>query len=323
MPEKLLTNSSLSCARACLRRYWMSYELGLKRVYENEALAVGKLYHEAQHHGLEAMRKLTATPLHAEIAARLYVVHQEIVPAYDVVAREIPFHVEIKNPDSAGTSRTFEHGGVIDAIVRLKDGRLAILEYKTTSSDITLGSDWWIRLRRDAQSSLYWLAARAMGHDVQASVYDVARRPAIRPRAVTQKECKDLERTKTYFEEFVGDNLPNCEGKETPVLFGARLTRLLLDDPHVYFQQAEIARTTAELTATARDVWRWATLIREAQSDGVWPRNPDSCVFPRRCDYFDCCDNPEIDKATSTPSGYVRTTDVHPEITKAVLESRP
>ncbi len=47
----------------------------------------------------------------------------------------IPFDIALVNPETGRPSTNWRLAGVIDRIVRLPDGRLALMEYKTTSRD--------------------------------------------------------------------------------------------------------------------------------------------------------------------------------------------
>jgi len=97
-------------------------------------------------------------------------------------AVELSFDVPLVNPVTGALSRAFTLAGKIDGIVRLADGRLAVLEYKTAGEDIAPDADYWLRLRCDGQISLYVLAARALGYDVATVLYDVTRKRTIRLR---------------------------------------------------------------------------------------------------------------------------------------------
>ena len=69
----------------------------------------------------------------------------------------------------------------------LPDGRVAIVEFKTTRDEISPGSDYWKRLNIDRQVSVYMLGARALGYDATAVLYDAARVPGLRPRLLSRK----------------------------------------------------------------------------------------------------------------------------------------
>ena len=75
---------------------------------------------------------------------------------------------------------TFDVVGVIDGLGQLHDGRLVLLEHKTTSDSVEPDSDYWVRLRYNNQICQYVLAARSLGWDVEQILYCVARKPTIR-----------------------------------------------------------------------------------------------------------------------------------------------
>ncbi len=71
---------------------------------------------------------------------------------------------------------------MIDAIVRLPEGGLALKEVKTASCDFSPAADYWTeRLHLDPHLSIHVLAARELGHPVETVLYEVTCRPALRP----------------------------------------------------------------------------------------------------------------------------------------------
>jgi hypothetical protein len=82
---------------------------------------------------------------------------------YDVLAVEEEFSTPLVNPETGSASRTWTLGGKVDAIVREKaTGRVLLVEHKTTSEAIGPGSEYWRRLRIDAQVSIYFDGAAAI-----------------------------------------------------------------------------------------------------------------------------------------------------------------
>jgi hypothetical protein len=75
--------------------------------------------------------------------------------------------------------------GKLDGLLRLADGRVAILEHKTTSSDARSGSDYRRRLTLDPQVGTYFEGCEALGTPAEVCVWDVLQKPAIRPLRAT------------------------------------------------------------------------------------------------------------------------------------------
>lgn len=310
MPDNLLTHSRMSCAKTCLKKHYLRYELGLDRDRQSEPLRIGS----AIHVGLDARAKSNAI----EAAILLATMGYDLIPAWaepeewavereivarliagyywrweqdevEIVASEIGFRIPVINPDTLARSRTWEAAGVIDKIVRLPDGRLAIQEHKTVSEDLSEGSDYWLRLRLDQQISLYVLAARTLGYDVQTVLYDVIRKPSIRPKLVKGT-------------------------RETPEQFGDRLIEDIGTRPDFYFARKEIPRLESDLEEFRAELWQQGRLLRECQLSGRWYRNTNQCLHPFRCPFADLCFSGVSVDPNNPPDGFVRVTNLHPEL---------
>lgn len=209
-----LTHSRIRCAQQCLRKHYLQYEHGIRPEVTDENLRIGSAFHR----GLELMGEMpedeailealsdydegppagfTDEEAHdwwveRETVARLLTAHawrwREMNAEMEVLATERTFEIPVVNPRTGYPSRTWTLAGKRDKIVRLPDGRTAILEYKTTSSEIDPDSDYWQRLRMDSQISLYWLAAEDEGYEIDTVLYDVTHKPGIRPRQIPLRD---------------------------------------------------------------------------------------------------------------------------------------
>lgn len=257
---------------------------------------------------------------------------------FEFVAVERSFRIPIINPETGRKSELFHFAGKIDAIVRLPDARLAVLEYKTEGGDINPDSEYWRRLRCDAQISGYMLAARAMGFEVSTVVYDVTRKPTINPATLTQ------EKTKAFIEsgEYFGDNFevattpgetdhnnpriviegiaaevdPGKRGfaiRETTDMYAARLLNDMAVRPDFYFARREIPRLESDLSEFQLELWQQAKQLRESQKNNRWFRNVSkiTCVY---CQFRDICLNSIAVDPSSPPSGFEILDDIHPEL---------
>jgi len=309
--KSLLTATRLGAMRRCPRQHYYRYELGLSRIRQADALRFGAAFHV----GLEAYN---SGPLfHSEegIANIL----DEVTGQYDVcpdwadpvgwevekhtlrglltghfwrygsddleyVAAEQTFDMPLINPATSASSRTFRLAGKIDGIVRLADGRLAVLEYKTAGEDISPNGDYWQRLRCDGQISMYVLAARAIGYDVATVLYDVTRKPTIRLRR-----------------------------DESPEQYGQRLVADIGDRPDYYFQRREVPRLKDELAQFRAELWHQAKQLMAAQRHGRWFRNVgrQTCTY---CQFAGLCLSAVRVTPDSLPAGYEILPDVHPEL---------
>jgi RecB family exonuclease len=349
----LLTNSRMSCARACLRRHQWSYELGVRPIREHDALRMGSVFHL----GAELLQPAfgmaaTATPddpqpgsqqAEAEALNAIYqAVSQYERPApwcqdaegvYEwqvegetvkalllayffryrgeritTLAAELAFDLPLVNPQTGHESRLWRLAGKIDRIVGLPDGRVAVLETKTTGQSLDDASDYWTRLRLDGQLSLYVYAARQLGYPVETVLYDVVRKPEIQPARATPPEKRKYRKDDGKL--YAGQR----EQDETPAEFGVRLNQDILARPEFYFARKEIPRLDADLNEAQAEWWQQARLLRDCQIAGRWFRNPNSCLMPFRCDYWNLCSSGVRPETGNVPAGYQRVANVHPEL---------
>lgn len=190
--------------------------------------------------------------------------------AWHVVSRddvEQEFREAIINPDTGKPSRTFDHAGKIDGVVSYR-GRELLLEHKTTSEDITdPNAPYFRRLEIDAQVSGYMLAHWQAGRKLDGTLYDVVRKPGIRPKQVSR-----------------GGRI------ETPEEFCERLTADTLERPDFYYARTTIYRQDHQLLEFARELWEVADEIRQARVYDRHYRNSGSCMmFNRPCEYLGLC----------------------------------
>lgn len=314
MTTQLLTHSRLACYRSCPRKHFLRYELGLRPITDGSPLRVGSAFHAA----LEAYDKGTdpASALEAGLAdefemamvAAMVNGHRTMWSLNDleVVATEQEFAIPLVNPETGAQTNVWQLAGKLDRIVRLPDGRLALMEYKTTSRDFAPGADYWLRLHMDQQLSLYMIAAREAGFDVQTVLYDVTRRPGMRPlKATPEDQRKYVKATGALYAN-------QRDADETPDEYAARIAADIAARPDHYFARIEIARLDQDLEDCAAEIWQQQQAIREAQRTGRWYRNPAACIENFKCEYLNVCMNRDLEYVT--PDGFTRSENVHPEL---------
>jgi hypothetical protein len=172
------------------------------------------------------------------------------------------------------------------------------------------GSDYWLRLSLDQQMSLYLVAARTLGHDVSAILYDVTQRPLLRPYRKTAPDKIQLKKDGT---PYANTRLQD----ESPTEYTIRVAEAMRADPARFFARHEIARLDRDLAETMSEVWQQQQAMREMQRAGRWYRNPGACVTHHTCPYLPICGN-ELSRDTAPPSGFRLLADVHPELTPPV-----
>lgn len=297
---RLLTTSETKCHLSCARNHYYRYVLLARVVQSTESLRFGSLFHSA----LEAWWKPSDNPLDTALASIAEsdadeftrVIAEELMRGYDarwgaepyeVLAVEAQFECELINPGTGFASRTYRRGGKIDSIVRdLRDGRELIVEHKTSSEDISQGSDYWRRLLIDSQVSNYFVGGRSLGHDVSGCLYDVIKKPTMRPYKATPVESRKYTKDGRLYAN-------QRENDETPEEFRLRLRADIAENPDKYFQRAEVSRLEFDDTEAAHDMWDAAKLIRNAEVTKRYPRTgvyTGACSkWGRTCEYFDVC----------------------------------
>lgn len=250
----------------------------------------------------------------------------------DTIAREIHFKRQINN--------LYKRQGKIDRIIR-RNGQLLLGEYKSTSKPIDSGSIYWDHLKLDSQLTLYLIEARhaqlagqleqygisADSPLISGMLYDVWRKPTIRPKKLTQAESKKFINSAPnvdYFGEkftvhYIGgiDLFPTvlvngttavvtlgAEPKpikknpnptrpfairETPEMFGARLLADIREQPEKYFARKEIARTDQELEQADEEYSNIARLMHFIEHRNLWFKNEHRCNATFLCAYTSIC----------------------------------
>lgn len=332
--SSLLTHSAVKCWNACRRRYLLAYIYGIRRMYDSEPLRIGTLWHvgvgeyesgvpieEAIEMVRQVYRDNSCPPY---LQPDEYAVEEEKVcgmiyghwdrwhndEIVKSVAVEQAFNMPIINPDTGYPTPSFTSAGKIDRIGELPDVTFAVIERKTTSEQIEPDSAYWKALRNDPQISRYILAAKYLGHDVTKVVYDVIKKPQIKPRRVEKAEMALANSTGAYY----GLKLAGpCPDRETPAMYGARLRADIAARPDFYLARVEIARTDGDLEEFQYDLWQTQQDIRQSMHTGRFYRNPAACLEPFNCEYLDVCGelyaHPDV-----IPSGFRRVKRLHEEL---------
>lgn len=331
-----LTHSRIACSRTCQRKEWFRYEIGIAPARTAKPLRMGTAIHagiEAWMNGAsegEAIATATAGyqalpgwcktdddrdewECEAEIVRRMlagYFWRWSDSPLRSEGAEQV-FVLPIINPETGHKARILNIAGKTDGRLTLEDGRKAIRETKTVGQDISPESDYWKRLRMDAQISLYLHAERRNGFDAQAVLYDAIRKPEIRPRKISKTDSTRFYVTGLWFGEQFEKN--QTLERETPAMFGARLNADIAERPDYYFQRIEIARLESDMQEFERELWDEQQALQARRKRGIWPRNTAACLAMGRCPYLDLCVSgwtPE----QGMPAGYTITDEVHPEL---------
>lgn len=315
--KTLLTNSQLTTFRRCQREHHYAYQLGYRATEDAEALRFGTLIHQ----GLEAwwmgLGLETALALAVNGAVDEYEAAKVrvLLTGYDarwsgerfeVAAVERQFRAPLVNPETGAPSRTYDLGGKLDVLLAR-----GIVEHKTTSEEVGIGSMYWRRLALNSQVSTYYAGAKSLGHEVDACVYDVIRKPSIRPLKATPAESRKYTKDGRLY-------AAQREHDETPAEYAARLTDEVAANPDKYYQRGEVVRLESEEREAAFDVWQLARAMREAELAGRAPRNTDACMrYGKVCPFFDVCSGVA---SLEDKSRFTHVDNVHQELSIEAAE---
>jgi hypothetical protein len=286
-----------------------------------------------------------------EVAARLLNGYfwrwQEMDQQTEVIASEIPFELEIINPVDGSGHPAFVIAGRIDKIIKLPDGRLAVMEHKTTSEDIEPASKYWKKLRIDIQISIYFHAARKLGYNVDTVLYDVIRKPGYaKPKQLTQAQTNELISTSCYHAKFnndkdytfigryevvpapLGTDFILVNGQKAPIthhkkgisiaetieMYGDRISADMARRYDYYFARREIPRLESDMADTDLCLWQYANMIYDNYQLNRWPCNDDACIGFGTCCYLDICSGYFDLNSGNVPEGFMKVHDVHQEL---------
>jgi hypothetical protein len=295
--KELLTASRMWALLSCPRRHFWRYELGLKAVKDAHALRFGSAWHAAMEGrwcGIPLEEVIPTAVAGYEFEEIDVAILTGLLAGYyqrygEDIVKEL--HPEVEFRHRIEGSRTFDSAGKIDGLGVLHDGRLALVEHKTTSDSVSSGSDYWLRLRLNQQVMQYVVAARALGWDVSIILYDVTKKPAIR------------QRKGETVEEF-GDRL-GADTQERPDFYFARREVPVLDQDLEEFkvQRYELSKLILALRQAER-----RTRLREQ----AWPRNVNGMAC-RGCEFAGFCLQGIHADAERVPAGF-RIGPVHEEL---------
>ncbi len=346
-----LTHSQITCGATCGRKALLAYEHGLRREVQPAAIRIGNVVHKAKElwaghrdsdkailaalacYGAipEGLNDPYAWAIERETVARLLYGYfwywEEDHKLMTVQANEQVFDVPITNPATGRASRTFRMAGKMDQIILYGD-TVCLMETKTTSQDITADSVYCRRLRIDSQISNYFWAAQASGHKVEKILYNLIKKPTIKPRQIPVldddglKMVEDKNGRRVYKRDgqTPRQSADKTEGwflktrPETPTEYGDRLTADIGERPGFYYRRFTVPRMASDIDEAKAEVWQNAKLYRWRQQTNCWPRNTAACAMYGQCTYLDICTNGYDFDASAPPKGFRFTDNIHEEL---------
>lgn len=312
-----LSHSQIMCYKECGWRYYLRYVIGIEPEEKPEQIHRGI----SGHMGLNLLARgaefadvsKAVIDYFSDIPNQEVLCHTVIALLYaykwrwkgdnfSYIGSEQQLFLPIYNSQGNASTR-YGKTIVLDKLVQnTANGRRYLVDHKFvgTSVDIAPGSDYRDRFNLDAQSSIYLLAMRELGIRVDGFVYDLVRMPGIRPKKLAKADMAAIGESGMYFEEPVPEDMvavyaeaatqkPVPEYVETPSMYGARVVATVIEDPERYFQRVYVHRTDRDLDEFADELWDDQKTVASARNTGRFPKNPNSCLFPYRCDYFGLC----------------------------------
>lgn len=286
-----LTNSMRNKFASCHRAFKFCYEDLKRPIKTSEALNFGTAMHQllecywlnAEAEFPQVDDEYTAMTLKALFNGYIARWRESDRMTYGTIGTEMRFDAPLMNPETGGISKTFHLAGKIDALAKEKaTGKVVIVEHKTTSQDIGPGSDYWRKLPIDGQVSGYYCGAEALGHQASTCLYDVIRKPTIKPYKATPEEKRKYNKD--------GSLSKACrEFDETPDEWYERLSADIASRPDYYYARIEISRSDNDLLEYLFDMWAVSREIADAERMNRWSRNSQACSVYGTCEYFGVC----------------------------------
>jgi hypothetical protein len=229
-----------------------------------------------------------------------------LLHGYDARWREsayVPVNVErlvtsiFVNPETRASSRTFSLAGKIDVLAS-HHGRTVLVDHKTTSQEIAdPASPFWRQLTVEGQVNHYLLLLWLNGEKCDEAMWDVMRKPAISPKAITKTDCKAILASQRdgkypYFDRWVTIEKPaTWDQRETLEMYEARLAHdCTFERPDWYFQRRTIPRLDAEIIEYAHELWNHGQEIIHTRATKRHDRNSGACMlYGAPCKFLGIC----------------------------------
>lgn len=315
--------------RDCPRKRYYNYDLRRRARRRSHALAFGTIWHcllelywrrrqagdspEARFAAVLTSFAVLTAELDRYDQAKILAMLAGYTAIWDtvectVLAVECEFRLPLLHPVTNVRTTAFDLGGKIDAVLRLSDGRVAIVEHKSSGEGALIGSNYRAKLTLDGQVSQYWQGARALGYEPDVVIYDVAVKPKHEPKLATPESERKYTKEVPAVPDKVLKNGTVKPGKpavpsrlhanqrleDEPVSeYEARVVAAITEEPGQYFQRVELVRLARQEDDYRFNVWALARSIRDSQRTD--PRyiyqNTSACFKYGRCEYLPVCEH--------------------------------
>lgn len=221
----------------------------------------------------------------------------------------------LKAAKRTSTSRTFTIAGKKDVLGIDEQDRRWVFDHKTTSNDIEDPDGGYRRqLVVDEQPDCYMLSEHLDGQQVAGAIWDLIRKPDIKPKKLPAKDRRLITSLGEYFGFQVSKESQQwvlANDSENGELYEYRLTRDCLDRPGRYFQRQKIYKLDHEMELYATELWGLSQEVLAARRTGRHLRNSGACMlYNTPCAYLGLCsgyDSPDS-------NNWTRRANVHEEL---------
>lgn len=243
---------------------------------------------------------------------------------YLALSVEQTFEHDLFNPDTGKPSRTFTTAGKLDAVASLSSRRF-VIDHKTTSEDISdPNAPYWQQLAIEGQATHYMLLEWLGGNKPDGAVWDVTRKPLIRPKKLTKAERTLAVADRKYFgRSLTQQSLDSLQVNESETLemYESRLAHdCTIERPEWYFQRRSVPRLDSEMLEYAQDLWEQAHLIRESRKRPRLPKHTGACLmYGSPCRFLGICsghDSPDSERWQRKAATH---RELGPEVSKEAL----
>lgn len=337
--NNILTASRMSTLLSCPRKAYWRYEIGLDREEVGLALRIGSAWAramEARWKGASYEDTLAVAIADCELDEYTVATIAGLLVGYYAnygPESELKINPEVQFDYPLDGSRTFNVAGKMDGLGSRNDGRQVLVENKTTGDSIDANSDYWLRLRFNSQVYQYILASRKLGWDISEVIYDVTRKPSIRPKQITDVDdigmtiVLDAAGQRVYKKDGTPRESGDCakgyvvqSHLETPDEYCDRLIADCKSRPEFYFARREVPILEDELKEFEAQRLSLSRMIldfrqnekRLAKPEQAWSRNvsENTCSF---CQFASFCLQNISVNPDQPPQGYV-VKDFNPEL---------
>lgn len=178
---KVITQSEMACFQRCPREHYYKYSISKDSEEHSFETNVGTLFHLGaadfwKHGDRNNAKAVVASAPGFEIEEISYSI--DMLDVYmtkyqDLQKQWRTIYVEKEIYHDFGNGICFY--GIVDAVVDTESG-LYLVEHKTTSSDISIGSNYWDQMRVSQQLCLYLFTLLENGEMVQGVWVDAIKR---------------------------------------------------------------------------------------------------------------------------------------------------